>query len=82
MKPAVGQKLKIAQKCICEHFKHERANYPREGHRTVDEPKYTFMPGEEVFFVNEWSNFYGTYYRVTREEGRTQTYDLNPDCIS
>lgn len=54
----------ITKDCECERDKHEITKYPRPG-LTVQ----SFKVGEKLELVEEWSNFYGNYYRVRTEKG-------------
>lgn len=69
----------ITQDCECEHDKHEITKYPRPG-LTVQ----SFKVGEKFELINEWSNFYGDYYRVRTEKGHAdisvENAALNVDC--
>ncbi len=51
--------IEVTKDCLCEHYVHEILNYPRPG---LVEKRFTV--GETFDNVKEWSNFYGTYYRV------------------
>jgi hypothetical protein len=51
--------IEVIKDCLCEHYVHEIMNYPRPG---LVEKK--FKSGETFEDVKEWSNFYGSYYRV------------------
>lgn len=66
-------KFKANKDCFCEHYLHEKTNYPRAG---LAEKKLN--EGDEVEFICEWSNLYGTYFRV--EKDGTQ-YDIKPNNL-
>ena len=53
------QKIKVTKDCLCEHYLHEILNYPRKG---LVEKK--FYKDEEFEVIEDWFNFYGSYYRV------------------
>lgn len=56
--------------CYCEHYLHEKKNYPRPG---LVERKLT--KDDIVTFVEKYTNFYGCYYRVEKDG---ITYDILP----
>ena len=58
------KKIEITNDCFCEHYLHESINYPRPG---LIEQK--FKKGEVLEVIEEWSNFYGSYYRCKTEVG-------------
>lgn len=65
-------KYRVLEDCFCEHYLHEINNYPRPG--LVELKLYK---GEEVIYVREFSNFYGDYIRVKKEDS-DQVYDIPP----
>lgn len=73
--PNVDEVITVKRQCVCARFLHESTKYPRKGFEKVDEPSYTFHPGDQAAFVEEWTNFYGTYWRVRRGN---LLYDLEP----
>lgn len=52
-------KIEIKKNCLCAHYMHEMLRYPREGLVSKE-----FKVGEQFDVIEDWSNFYGTYYRV------------------
>lgn len=68
------KKLKVTQDCLCQHYIHEKTKYPREG---LVEKK--LKKGEIVDFIKEWTNFYGTYWRVEKND---VTYDILPENLT
>lgn len=58
----------VLNDCYCQGYLYELMNYPREG---LKEKK--LKKGDIVEFVNEWQNFYGTYFRCKKDG---ITYDL------
>ena len=62
----------VLEDCFCEHYLHEKTKYPRPG--LVELKLYK---GEKVIYVNEWSNFYGDYIRVKKEDS-DNVYDIPP----
>lgn len=63
--------IEVKKDCLCEHYLHEVLNYYRPG---LIEKR--FKIGEQFEVVKEWSNFYGTYYRV-EVDGKTHDIDMN-----
>lgn len=63
-------KYKVTKDCFCEHYLHEITNYPRKG---LVEKK--LKEGDIVILVKKWSNLYGYYYRVEKDDIE---YDINP----
>jgi len=57
------KKYKVKEDCFCEHYLHEITNYPREG---LVEKK--LLKNDIVEIEKEWSNFYGNYLRVTKDD--------------
>lgn len=68
------KKLKVTQDCFCQHYIHEKTNYPREG---LVEKK--LKKGDIVNFDEKFTNFYGTYWRVEKEGVE---YDIFPENLS
>jgi hypothetical protein len=56
--------VEITNDCFCEHYLHEATNYPRPG---LVEQK--FQKGDVLDVIEEWQNFYGSYYRCKTEVG-------------
>jgi hypothetical protein len=52
-------KIEVINDCFCEHYLHEATKYPRPG--LVEK---RFEKGEKHDVVDEWTNFYGSYFRV------------------
>lgn len=52
-------RIEVKEECLCAYYMHEILNYPRKGLI-----KKVFKVGEQFDVVEDWSNFYGTYYRV------------------
>ncbi|MBR9702130.1 hypothetical protein GOV13_04385 [Candidatus Pacearchaeota archaeon] len=65
-----GIKLKVKEDCFCEGYLHEKCHYPRYW---LKEKK--LQKNDVVELKGEWSNFYGTYFRVIKEG---EYYDLLP----
>lgn len=63
--------IEVIKDCLCEHYVHEIMNYPRPG---LVEKK--FKVGETFEVDGEWSNFYGSYYRV-KVDGRYHDISKN-----
>lgn len=57
------QKYKVKSNCFCEGYLHELLNYPRSG---LIEKK--LFKGDIVELKEEWSNFYGSYLRVIKND--------------
>lgn len=68
-------RYKVVKNCFCEHYLHEALNYPREG---LTSKKLSV--GDEVTLLEKWSNFYGTYLRVTKD-GDNNYYDILPENL-
>lgn len=56
------EKYKVKEDCFCEGYLHEVTNYPRPG---LVERK--LQKDDEVELEKEWSNFYGSYLRVKKD---------------
>lgn len=65
--------FRVKEDCYCEHYLHEKRNYPRKGLK-----KKKLKKDDEVTFINEWRNFYGYYYRVEKDGIR---YDIPPEKL-
>lgn len=63
--------IEVKKDCLCEHYLHELLNYYREG--LVEK---RFKTGEQFEVVEDWWNFYGSYYRV-RVDGKS--HDISKD---
>jgi hypothetical protein len=74
--PTSGDKVTVTKTCVCSRFTHERTNYPRNGYRKENEPEYTLQAGEEVTFIGEWANLFGSYWRVQKGD---KTLDIEPE---
>lgn len=55
------KKFKVKRDVYCEHYLHEAFNYPRP---SLEVKK--LIKGDIVELDKEWSNLYGTYYRVLK----------------
>jgi hypothetical protein len=66
-------KYLVIKDCYCQHYLHEKIFYPRQG---LEEKKLS--AGDEVEFVKEWQNLYGSYLRVEKDG---VTYDLLPENL-
>lgn len=64
-------RIEVIKECFCEHYLHEKINYPREG---LVEKK--FYPGEKFDVKEKWNNFYGVFYRV-EVDGKTHDIDIH-----
>lgn len=60
----------VFEDCFCEHYIHEKTKYPREG---LVELK--LFKDDIVEHIMKWSNMYGTYIRVTKDNNN---YDIPP----
>ena len=67
------KKYIVLEDCYCEGYLHEKLRYNRPG---LVERKLN--KNDEVFFIKEWFNMYGYYYRVEKEN---ITYDINPKYL-
>jgi hypothetical protein len=63
--------IEVTKDCLCEHYLHELLNYYRSG---LVEKK--FRQGEQFEVVKDWSNFYGSYYRVIVDG---KSHDISKD---
>lgn len=63
-------KYEVKEDCYCEHYLHESTNYPRKG---LVEKK--LKKGDIVDLKEKWSNLYGTYMRVLKDNVE---YDIFP----
>ena len=61
--------IEVKKDCLCEHYLHELLNYYRLG---LVEKK--FKQGEQFEVIEDWSNFYGSYYRV-KVDGKPHDID-------
>jgi hypothetical protein len=68
--------IEIINDCECEHDLHEIKKYPRKG-LTVQ----SFKIGEKLEFKKEWSNFFGSFYRVKTEKGYADISKKNAKYI-
>lgn len=74
----LDNKYIVNQDCFCEHYLHEITKYYREG---LVEKKLN--KGDIVFLLDKWSNFYGTYLRVTKDlSNEYEYYDIPPHKLS
>lgn len=62
--------IEITKDCYCEHDIHEMTHYPRSEYKMKPQLK----TGTELEVIEEWSNFYGRYYRVKTNDG---IYDIS-----
>ncbi len=62
-------KIKLIKETQCAHDVYEMTKYPRPWFK----PKPALPEGIVLTVDSEWSNFYGSYYRCTQENG---TYDI------
>lgn len=67
------RKFKVREDCFCERYLHELKNYY---HSNLVEKK--LFQDDEVYFVKEWGNFYGKYFRVKKDDN---TYDIPPNKL-
>lgn len=56
-------KFRVKEDCFCSHYMHEITNYPRPGLKELKLKK-----GDEVEYIDTYTNFYGSYIRVTNGE--------------
>lgn len=68
------QKMKVVNDCTCQHDEHEMFHHYREGLKIKGLKK-----DEEVEFVEEWSNLYGKYLRVKKDN---EMYDIKPENLA
>jgi hypothetical protein len=61
--------IEVKKDCFCEGYLHELLRYYRPG---LVEKK--FKTGEQFEIDKEWSNFYGSYYRV-KVDGKPHDID-------
>lgn len=61
--------IELTKDTMCAHDKHELVNYPRSWFKA----KPTLPAGTVLEVKEEWSNFYGTYYRCETADGE---YDI------
>ncbi len=61
---------KVKIDCFCEGYLHEATNYPREGLKIK-----ALLKDDVVEFKEQWSNFYGSYFRVIKNGTH---YDVLP----
>jgi hypothetical protein len=61
--------IEVKKDCFCEGYLHELLRYYRQG---LVEKK--FVTGEQFEVDKEWSNFYGSYYRV-KVDGKLHDID-------
>ena len=61
--------IEVKKNCFCEGYLHELLRYYRSG---LVEKK--FVTGEQFEVDKEWSNFYGSYYRV-KVDGKLHDID-------
>lgn len=61
---------KVKTDCFCEGYLHEVTNYPREGLKIK-----ALFKDDIVEFKEQWSNFYGSYFRVIKNG---TYYDMLP----
>ncbi len=52
---------KVKIDCFCEGYLHEVTNYPREGLKIK-----SLFKDDVVELKEQWSNFYGSYFRVIK----------------
>jgi hypothetical protein len=64
--------MTIKYDCYCEKWLHETS----KGNRRFPERK--LRAGDEVQLVRQWTNLYGTYYRVSKDGIH---YDVRPENI-
>lgn len=69
----IKEYFKVKSDCFCEGYIHEKTNYPRPG---LIEKK--LLKDDIVQLVKQWSNFYGTYLRVIKDEVE---YDILPEYL-
>ena len=67
------KKYKVIKDCFCEYYLHELLNYPRSGLKELK-----LCKDDEVELIKEWSNFYGYYLRVKKND---EIYDINPSNL-
>lgn len=61
--------IELTKDTMCAHDKHELVNYPCSWFKA----KPTLPAGTVLEVKEEWSNFYGTYYRCETADGE---YDI------
>lgn len=61
-------KYKVKEDCFCEGYLHEICNYPRPGLKEMK-----LLKDDIVVLDKEWSNFYGSYLRVIKNDNK---YDI------
>ena len=69
----VNDELYVIEDCYCAHYLHEKTNYPRKG-LVVKK----LFKGDIVKFNNTIINFYGSFYRVIKDN---KTYDIEPKYL-
>ena len=69
----MSQKMRVVKDCFCERYLHEARNYPRPW---LEELKLT--KGDIVDFVEDWTNLYGSYSRVSFNG---TFYDILPENL-
>jgi hypothetical protein len=63
--------IEVKKDCLCEAYLHELLRYFRPG--LVEK---RFKQGEQFEVVEDWVNFYGSYYRV-KVDGKS--HDISKD---
>ena len=69
-------KIITTRECFCEHYLHEKTNYPREG--LVEK---RFEAGVVLTCREVWANFFGEYYRCKHEDGHADISVKNAKVI-
>lgn len=71
------KRYKVIADSFCEGYLHERMNYPREG---LTEKK--LIKGDVVRLEKVWSNLYGEYHRVIKDNVHYDMLRRNLEEIS
>lgn len=66
-------KYVVVRDCYCEHYLHEKLNYPREGLKELK-----LYKDDVVELIEEFQNFIGFYYRVNKDG---TVYDISPSNL-
>ena len=69
----MSKTYRVLKDSYCEAYLHEKLHYPRPG---LIEKKLT--KDEIVELIDVWNNFYGTFYRVKKND---VWYDMLPENL-